>query len=91
MLDNYGTHKITMIHKWLDRRTRYYCAFHPTSVSWINRGESRFVAITGLQIRRGTHRSTQSAEKAIKEYLEAYSENPSHSSGPKPPIKSWNH
>ena len=76
VLDNYGTHKTAMIHNWLARRTRYHLHFTPTSASWINQVESWFAAITRQQIRRGTHRSTQALEKAIREYLKVYNENP---------------
>lgn len=76
VLDNYGTHKTTMIHNWLARHTRYHLHFTPTSASWINQVEGWFSAITRQQIRRGTHRSTQALEKAIREYLKVYNENP---------------
>ena len=74
VLDNYGTHKTAMIHNWLARRPRYYLHFTPTSASWINQVERWFAAITQQQIRRGTHRSTQALEKAIRQYLEVYNE-----------------
>ena len=76
VLDNYGTHKTAMIHNWLARRPRYHLHFTPTSASWINQIERWFAAITQQQIRRGTHRGTQALEKAIKEYLKVYNENP---------------
>ena len=75
VLDNYGTHKTTMIHNWLARRARYHLHFTPTSASWINQVESWFAAITHQRIRRGTHRSTQALEKAIRDYLNVYNEN----------------
>ena len=76
VLDNYGTHKTTMIHNWLARRARYHLHFTPTSASWINQVEGWFAKITRQQIRRGTHRSTQALEKAIREYLKVYNEDP---------------
>ena len=65
-----------MIHNWLARRPRYHLHFTPTSASWINQVERWFAEITRQRIRRGTFRSTQALEKAIKEYLEVYNEDP---------------
>jgi len=50
--------------------------FTPTSASWLNQVERWFALITEQQIRRGTHRSTIELEKAIREYLDKYNENP---------------
>ena len=76
VLDNYGTHKTAMIHNWLARRPRYHLHFTPTSASWINQIERWFAEITQKQIRRGSYRSTLALEKAIKEYLAVYNEDP---------------
>ena len=67
VLDNYGTHRTAMTQDWLARRSRYHLHFTPTSGSWLNQVERWLAEITGQQIRRGTHRSTQSLETAIKE------------------------
>ena len=74
VLDNYGTHKTAMIHNWLTRRPRYHLHFTPTSSSWINQVERWFAEITQRRIRRGSFRSTQALEQAIKEYLAVYNE-----------------
>ena len=76
VLDNYGTHKTAMIRNWLARRSRYHLHFTPTSALWLNQVERWFAEITRQQIRRGTHRSTQALEKAIREYLDVYNEDP---------------
>ena len=76
VLGNYGTHKTAMIHDWPARRPRFHLHLTPTSASWINQVERWFAAITEQQIRRGTHRSTQELEQAIREYLTVYNENP---------------
>ena len=76
VLDNYGTHKTAMIHNWLARRPRCHLHFTPTSASWINQVERWFAEITRQQIHRGTYRSTQALERAIREYLEVYNEDP---------------
>ncbi len=76
VLDNYGTHKTAMIHDWLAGQPRFHLHFTPTSASWINQVERWFAALTEQQIRRGTHRSTEELEQAIKEYLRVHNENP---------------
>src|SRR5437867_4933518 len=69
ILDNYGTHKTALIHRWLAKRPRFHLHFTPTSASWINLVERWFATLTEKQIRRGTHRSTRELETALKQYL----------------------
>ncbi len=69
ILDNYGTHKTALIHRWLTKRPRFHLHFTPTGASWINLVERWFATLTQKQIRRGTHRSTRELESAIKHYL----------------------
>jgi len=76
ILDNYGTHKTPRIRRWLARRSRFHLHFTPTSASWINLVERWFATLTQKQIRRGTHRSTQELETAIRKYLDAYNQDP---------------
>ncbi len=74
VLDNYGTHKTAQIQNGLRRRPRYHLHFTPTSASWLNQVERWFAEITRRRIRRGTFRSTQALEAAIREYLQVYNE-----------------
>ncbi len=76
VLDNYATHKTPSITRWLMRHPRFHVHFTPTGASWINLVERWFAELTTKQIRRGTHRSTPALEKAIREYLEVYNEDP---------------
>jgi transposase len=76
ILDNYGTHKTTMIRHWLAKRPRFHVHFTPTSASWINLVERWFAALTQKQIRRGVHRRVRQLETAIKTYLEICNEAP---------------
>ena len=69
VLDNYGTHKTALIHRWLAKRPRFHLHFTPTGASWINLVERWFATLTEKQIRRGAHRSTRELEAAIKYYL----------------------
>ena len=77
VLDNYGTQATAMIiHNWLARRPRCHLHFTPTSAWWLNQLERWFAEITQQQIRRGTYRSTQAQDKATREYLSVYNEDP---------------
>jgi transposase len=69
ILDNYGTHKTPMIHRWLARRPRFHLHFTPTSSSWLNLVERWFALLTAKQIKRGAHRSTRALETAILAYI----------------------
>jgi transposase len=76
IMDNYGTHKTAEIRKWLARRPCFHVHFTPTYSSWINQVERWFAQLTQKQLRRGTHRSTQELETAIKLYLATYNADP---------------
>ena len=76
VLDNYGTHKTPLIHRWMLRHPRFHVHFTPTYSSWINQVERWFGLLTEKQIRRGTHRSVRQLEDAIRLYLATYNENP---------------
>jgi transposase len=76
ILDNYGTHKTPLIHRWLARHPRFHVHFTPTSASWLNLVERWFAALTEKQIRRGVHRSTRELEEAIRRYIEITNHRP---------------
>ena len=76
VLDNYGTHRTAMLHKWLLRHPRFHLRFTPTSASWLNQIERWFAEITNKQIRRGSYRSTRELVQAIEDYLAVYNEDP---------------
>ena len=76
VMDNYGTHKTAAIKAWFARHPRFQVHFTPTSASWINQVERWFATLTEKYIRRGTHRSTQQLEQAIRKYLEMNNANP---------------
>jgi transposase len=78
ILDNYGTHKTPLVHRWLLRHPRYHLHFTPTYSSWINQVERWFATLTQKHIRRGSHRSTRALEDAIRLYLA------NHNADPKP-------
>jgi transposase len=76
ILDNYGAHKTPKVKNWLLRHPRFHCHFTPTYSSWLNLVERFFATLTEEQLRRGTHRSVPALEKAIREYLQIYNEDP---------------
>src|SRR5213080_4321279 len=76
ILDNYGTHKTPLIHRWLAKHPRFHLHFTPTYSSWINQVERWFATLTDKQLRRGTHRSTRALEDAIRLYMATYNEEP---------------
>jgi len=76
ILDNYGTHKTPLIHRWLLRHPRFHLHFTPTGASWLNLVERWFAELTQKQIRRGTHRSTRQLIAAIENYLKHTNESP---------------
>ncbi|HEX9571071.1 MAG TPA: IS630 family transposase [Burkholderiales bacterium] len=76
ILDNYGTHKTPMIHRWLARHPRVHVHFTPTGASWINLVERWFATLTDKQLRRGVHRSTRELEAAIARYIDVTNERP---------------
>lgn len=76
ILDNYGTHKTPMIHRWLLRHSRFHLHFTPTGASWLNQVERWFAELTEKQIRRGTHRSTRQLIAVIQKYVETSNHDP---------------
>lgn len=76
ILDNYGTHKTAAVRRWLVRHPRFHVHFTPTSSSWLNLVERFFALISERKIKRGSHRSTQELEAAIREYLEMHNADP---------------
>jgi transposase len=76
ILDNYSTHKTADVKRWLARHPRFHVHFTPTYSSWINLVESWFAVLTRRMIKRGSHRSTQQLETAIKSYVEEADANP---------------
>ena len=76
ILDNYGTHKTAKVKNWLARHPRFHCHFTPTYSSWLNLVERFFASLTEHQLRRGTHRSVQAVEQAIRDYLNTHNEEP---------------
>jgi transposase len=73
IMDNYATHKTTMIKTCLARRPHY--RVH-TSASWINQVERWFAELTRKQLHRGVHTSTKQLESDIRDFIQRHNENP---------------
>ena len=74
--DNYATHKTPAIQDWLARHPRFHVHFTPTGSSWMNQVERWFGYLTDQKIRRGVHKSVQSLEADIRDWIEHWNENP---------------
>lgn len=76
VMDNYGTHKTTIIRNWFAKRPRFHVHFTPTYGSWLNLVERWFAEITNKRIRRGIFRSVKELESAIRDYIDVHNEDP---------------
>jgi transposase len=76
ILDNYGTHKTPLIHRWLAKRPRYHLHFTPTGASWLNLVERWFAALTDKRLRRASFRGRKQLEAAIKDYIRSNNDEP---------------
>jgi len=76
ILDNYGTHKSPMIHRWLVRHPRFHLHFIPTHSSWLNLVERWFGLLTERQIKRGAHTSVNQLKRAIESYIQQSNTSP---------------
>jgi transposase len=74
--DNYGTHQTPAINKWLDAHPRFHMHHTPTYSSWLNQVERLFAYLTDDLLRRSDHRSVQALEKDIRNWVQAWNENP---------------
>jgi transposase len=74
--DNYGTHKTPAIKAWLAGHPRFHMHFTPTGSSWINQVERWFGFLTDQMIRRGVHKSVQSLESDIRDWIRRWNQDP---------------
>ena len=76
VMDNYGTHKKQEVRTWLKKHPRFVLHFVPTSSSWLNLVERWFGELSRQCIRRGAFFSVEDLKQAIREFLNAWNENP---------------
>src|SRR5215216_3267942 len=90
VLDNSSTHKTPAIQRWLKAHPRFTLHFTPTSSSWLNLVERWFAELTTKKLRRGAHRSVRDLNADIRAWIETWNDDPSPTSGPRPPTRSSN-
>jgi transposase len=76
ILDNYNTHKVPSVRRWLVRHPRFHLHFTPTYSSWINLVERWFAGLTEKKLRRSAHKSVKRLEHDLKHYIAINNENP---------------
>jgi hypothetical protein len=76
LMDNYGTHQVTKVRRWLARHPRYHVHFTPTRGSWWNLVERWFAEVTERCVRRGSHTAVRSLEKAMLDSLDQRNKDP---------------
>lgn len=76
IMDNYSTHKTSLIRKWFAKRPRFHVHFTPTYGSWLSLVERWFAELTMKQIRRGAYRSVPQLKAGIQEFIDAHHADP---------------
>jgi len=76
VMDNYATHKTSLIRNWLAKRPRWRVHLTPTSSSWLNQVERFFALITERKIRRVIYRSVAALRAEITSFIEHHNANP---------------
>jgi transposase len=74
--DNYGTHKAPAIKACLARHPRFHMHFTPTGSLRINQVERWFGFLADRLLRRGVHKSVQSLEKDIRDWIAQWNDGP---------------
>jgi hypothetical protein len=55
--------------EWIARHPRFHVHFTPTGSSWINQVERWFAYLTTQKLQRGVHKSVQSLEADIRDWI----------------------
>lgn len=76
ILDNYNTHKVPAVRRWLVRHPRFHLHFTPTYSSWINLVERWFATLTEKKLRRSAHKSVARLEADVRDYIQVNNESP---------------
>jgi transposase len=74
--DNLSAHKTPAVNEWIARRPRFHVHFTPTGSSWINQAERWFAYLTTQMLQRGVHKSVQSLETDIRNWIAQWNDNP---------------
>jgi len=90
ILDNLGTHKTPLVHKWLLRHRRFHFHFTPTYGSWMNLVERWFSALTTKKLKRSAHRNVKELAADILDWPPPGTRTRVRLSGPRRPNRSSN-
>jgi len=74
--DNLSTHKTPAVNAWLEGHPRFHMHFTPTGSSWVNQVERWFGFLTDQLLRRGVHKSVQSLEKDVRDWIKNWNQDP---------------
>lgn len=69
VLHDRGMHKTPIIKAWFGCHPRIHVHYVPTFASWLNQAERLTITLIEKYIGRGTYRSTQQFEQAIRLYI----------------------
>jgi transposase len=76
VMDNYATHKTSLIRNWLAKRPRWYVHLTPTSSSWLNQIERFFALLTDKKIRRSIYKSVNALRADITSFIAHHNAEP---------------
>ncbi len=76
VMDNYATHKTSLIRNWFAKRPRWHVHLTPTSASWLNQVERFFALLTDKKIRRGIYRSVAALKADIASFISQHNAQP---------------
>jgi hypothetical protein len=82
VLDNLNTHN-PRNDRWLKRHPNVHFHFTPTRASWLNQVEIWFSILQGQSLRAASFDSIKQLREHIDAFIEAYSQIPRPSSGPR--------
>ncbi len=72
ILDNSSTRKAPDVKKWLDKHPRFNLHFTPTSASWLNAVEGRFLQLERRAIHRGVFTSVEELRNGIHRFIKVH-------------------
>ena len=76
IVNNFATHKLSKVEKWLPRHPRFPVYFTPTSSSWLNIVERFFRDLTQNRLKRGIFLDVEELIMAIIDYIDKHNDKP---------------
>jgi len=74
--DNLSAHKTPAVNEWISRRPRFHVHVTPTGSSWVNQVERWFAYLTTQKLQRSAHKSVQSLEAGIRDWIAQWNQAP---------------